>query len=152
MKKAILFIFFLLFNSTFFGQQFLWSTLENNSVKHVPLENITEEVLKFYDHYDQYHDGAGYSKINFLKTIEKYGDSSESWKNFKQMILKTETLTVFAMRSNTGKGSAVFVICVNKENVNYIIFSNTYEIASETIVHIDSEREKFTKWLQTLLE
>lgn len=152
MKKTILFLFFLLFSSTFFGQQFLWSTLEGTSTKHVRLENITEEVLKFYDHYDHYHDGAGYSKTNFLKTIESYGDNSEAWKNFKQMILKTETLTVFAMRSNTGKGSAVFVICVTKENVNFFIFSNNYEIASEPILHLDSEREKFTKWFQTLLE
>ena len=71
----------------------------------MPIEDIKSEVLSFFDHYKLYYDGTGYSKSNFLKIIEKYGDETESWKNFKQMILKIETLTIFAIRSNPGKGS-----------------------------------------------
>ncbi len=151
MKKIKLLLCFIIFTSSVYGQQFLWSTSENTAPKYVPLENITSEVLNYFDHYQLYHDGAGYSKNNFLKVIEKYGDKTESWKNFKQMILKIETLTVFAIRSNTGEGSEILIICITKDNVNFVSFSNNYESGSQMIIHVESERKKFAKWFETLM-
>jgi len=149
MKKIGILFCFILFNSSVFGQQFLWSTSENTSSKYVPIENITNEVLNFYNHYQFYNDGAGYSKSSFIKAIEKYGDNSENWKSFKQSILKIENLTVFAIRSNTGKGSVVLVICVTKENVNFVTFSNNMESGSQVASGIDEK--EFANWFQTLL-
>lgn len=149
MKKIRLLLCFIFFNSSVFGQQFLWSTVENTSSRYVPMENITDEVLSFYNHYQFYNDGAGYSKSNFIKSIEKYGDKSESWKNFKQSILKIDKLTVFAIRSNTGEGSIILVICVTKENVNFISFSNNMDSGSQVASGIDAK--EFANWFQTLL-
>ena len=58
-------------------------------------------------------------------------------------------MTVFAIRGNTGKGSVVLVICVTKENVNFVSFSNNYESNSEVAGGIDEK--EFANWFQTLL-
>ena len=152
MKKIKLLLCILIFSSIGYSQQLLWSTLDNSTSKYVPIENITSEVLEFYDHYDLYFDGAGYTKSSFLNSIEKYGDKSQNWKDFKQGILKIEKLTVFALRCNSGKGSVVLIICVTKDSVNFISFSNNYEFGSQVIIHDESEKEKFSKWFQTLLK
>lgn len=152
MMKNIGFIFcFIIFTSSAFGQQFLWSTVKDSTIKYVPLENVTNEVLEFYDHYDLYYDGAGFSKEGFFKMFEgsqSYKNSNTSqWKYFKQKIDKINDLTVFAFRSNSGKGSAILVLCVTKENVNLITFSNIYEGDAQ----FTTDREKFAKWFKTLL-
>lgn len=151
MKKIRILFFLVIFNTSVFGQQFLWSTssTEKSTLKYVPLENVIDEVLNFYKHYKYYNDGAGYSKNNFLKAIEKYGDNSENWKNFKQNILKIDNLTVFAIRGNNGEGSIVLVICITKENVNFVSFSNNIENGSQFADGI--EKEEFKNWFKTLM-
>ena len=149
MKKNQILFCFLFFNSIVFGQQILWTTIENTSSKYVAKENLTNEVLIFYNHYSFYNDGSGYTKSNFLNAIEKYGDKSDKWNSFKQSILKIENLTVFAIRSNTGYGSIVLVICVTKENVNFVSFSNNSEWGSQLASGIDEK--EFSNWFQTLL-
>lgn len=149
MKKSQILLCFLFFNSFVFGQQTLWTTIENTSSKYVAKENVVNEVLSFYNHYQFYNDGSGYTKSNFLNVIEKYGDKSEKWNNFKQTILKIENLTVFAIRSNTGFGSIVLVICVTKENVNFVSFSNNWERGSQMANGIDEN--EFSNWFKTLL-
>lgn len=138
-------------NSFAYGQQFLWSTSETAKSELVKIDDVSEEVLKFYDHYKFYFDGAGYSKGNFVKAIEKYGDKSPEWKSFKQSIINTEELTVFAIRGNSGKGSEVLVICVTKDNVNFITFSNIYDYNNSQIITTFG-RDKFAKWFETLLK
>ncbi len=149
MKKIQILFCFLFFNSIVFGQQILWTTIENTSSKYVAKENVANEVLGFYNHYRFYNDGSGYTKSNFLNAIEKYGDKSEKWNSFKQSILKIENLTVFAIRSNTGYGSIVLVICVTKENVNFVSFSNNSESGSQLASGIDEK--EFSNWFQSLL-
>jgi hypothetical protein len=149
MKKIQFLCCFLFLNSIAFGQQILWTTIENTSSKYVPIENITYEVLNFYNHYRFYNDGSGYTKSNFLNAIEKYGDKSDKWNNFKQTILKIENSTVFAIRSNTGYGSIVLVICVTKENVNFVSFSNSSERGSQ--LASGNDEKEFSNWFQTLL-
>lgn len=153
--KNIGFIFcFIICTTSAFGQQFLWSTVKDTTIKYVSLENVTDEVLEFYDHYEFYYDGAGFSKEGFFKMFEgsqSYKNSNTSqWKDFKKKIDKINDLTVFAFRSNSGKGSVILVLCVTKENVNLITFSNTYEADSQLTYSTD--REKFAKWFKTLLD
>lgn len=149
MKKSQILLCFLFFNSFVFGQQILWTTIENSSSKYIAKENVANEVLSFYNHYQFYNDGSGYTKSNFLNAIEKYGDKSEKWNSFKQTIMKIENLTAFAIRSNTGYGSIVLVICVTKDNVNFVSFSNNYEEGSQMAKGIDEN--EFSNWFQTLL-
>ena len=140
--------------NTAFGQQFLWSTSKVNDLRHVPIDSVTCEVLKFYDHYEFYFDGAGYSKDGFIKSFESsqsYKNSSTSaWKDFKTKIYEITDLTVIAFRTNEGKGSVILVLCISKENVNLISFSNTYE--SDARLTYSTDREKFARWLKTLLD
>ena len=155
MMKNIGFIFcFMILTSSAFGQQFLWSTVKDTTIKYVPLEDVTDEVLEFYDHYEYYYDGAGFSKEGFFKMYEgsqSYKNSKTSqWNDFKKKIDKIDNLTVFAFRSNSGKGSVILVLCVTKENVNLITFSNTYE--RDALFTHRSDREKFAKWFETLLD
>ena len=99
--KKIGFVFcFVLSTSLVFGQQFLWSTNEDTDSEHVPIKSVTSVVLEFYDHYEYYYDGSGYSKDRFLDYIKKYGDNSEDWKSFKDKIYEVEDLTVNAFKGN----------------------------------------------------
>ena len=150
MKKIYLVFCCLLFSFSSFGQQFLWSTANSTSSKYIPIEEVNEEILKFYDHYELYLDGAGYNKDSFFKEIGKYGGSSSSWINFKNEIRKIEELTVFAIRTNSGKGSEVMVLFITKDNINVVVFTNSYETGSN--ICIAHKRDKFTKWLETLKE
>ena len=154
MKNIAFILCFVIFTTPLFGQQFLWSTTKDSTSKYVPLDSVTSKVLEFYDHYDYYYDGAGYNKDGFVKSFEgsqSYKNSSTSgWKNFKKKIYEIKDLSVFAIRLNSGQGSVVMVLCVSKENVNMLVFSNTYE--KDAIPIIPYEREKFAKWFKTLLE
>ena len=147
LKLTIVFVFLLTFTNVS-AQQFLWSTKQTESTKYVPLEEVTNEVLNFYNHYDFYYDGTGYSKAGFLKFFLKYDDKSEKSKVFKKMIQDTQELTVIAFKSNSGKGSEVMVMCINKENVELIVFSNNWEIDA---ISTDDASE-FIKWFNGLLE
>ena len=148
--KNFVFVFCLFFLSfSMNAQQFLWSTEKQADTQFVPLDSVPKEVLKFYDHYEFYYDGAGYSKQKFLETILVYGDKSESWKKFKNKILEIKKVTVFAIRDNLGRGSVILVVAISEKNVNMVKFSNSYEDAP--ILTIPFEREKFLKWFETLL-
>jgi len=127
MKKIGIIIGFVILSSSVFGQQFLWSTVNDSTSKYVPLENVTSEVLNFYDQYEYYFDASGFSKDGFMEFVNNFGSKSIDWKNFKKKIDKIDKLTVFALRSNFGRGSVVFVMCISKENVNMLVFTNSYE-------------------------
>jgi len=135
------------------GNQSLWSTVKDTAIKYVPLEDVTNEVLEFYDHYKFYFDDAGLSKEGFLKSIEgsqSYKNKTSQWKDFKKKIDEINDLTVFAFRSNSGKGSGILVLCVTKENLNFITFSNTYK--ADALFTNSSDRKKFASWFKTLLD
>ncbi len=154
--KYIGFLIFLsMLSSTTFGQQILWSTTNDTlSNKHISLDNVTKEVLEFYDHYEYYYDWAGFSKDGFIKSFEgskSYKNSSTSkWSNFKKLLYGINQLTVFAFRTNSGEGSSVSIMCITKENVNMLVFSNTLE--KNFNITYDSKRDDFSKWFKTLLE
>lgn len=154
MKKLVLIFFFLVFTITSFGQQLLWTTIKDSDTKYVPLENVTEKVLEFYDHYKFYFDGTGFSKHGFFNMFEgsqTFKNSNTShWKDLKKKIYENDSLSIIAFKDNLGQGSVILVMCISKENVNLISFSNNYE--QDAISTYSTDREKFAKWFKTLLD
>jgi len=148
MKKIGIIISLIVLTSSAFGQQFLWSTVNDSISKYVPLDNVTNEVLKFYDQYGYYFDFAGFSKDGFFEILESFKINSDDWKDIKNRIYDIKDLTVFAFRGNLGRGSIIFVMCISKDDVNMLLFSNTYE--SDAIRTSESKREKFANWFRTL--
>lgn len=145
MKTFVFLIILLLLTFSTFAQQFLWSTVERDTIdeKYIPIEYVTNEVLKFYDHYEMHYDLSGYSKERFIKEID-YGFNEWKWIN------NINELTVFAMRSNMGTGSVVLVMCISEANVNLIIFTN--EVIDMNFNYLSNyDKEKFENWFKTLL-
>lgn len=129
-----------------YGQQFLWSTIEKDSIaeKQVPIEYVDYEILKFYDHYEKHYDLSGFSKKRFVEEID-YGFDDWKWIN------DITDLTVFALKSNVGDGSVVLVMFISEKNINLIIFSN--DIVDRNFSYISNseyDRKKFEIWLKTL--
>ncbi|MFA6261742.1 MAG: hypothetical protein WC760_09750 [Bacteroidia bacterium] len=118
MKRYGFALLFTFLTSTLFGQQFLWSTAKNSSTKYVPLENVTEKVLEFYDFYEFYVDGSGFSKNGFFKTFdnnESYLNSDPTiWLDLKKKITEIDSLTVIAFKTNLGSGSMITIMCISR--------------------------------------
>ena len=154
MKFFVLFLFYVFFNSTIFAQQHLWTTINDGTAKYVPIENVTEEVLEFYDHYKLHYDGSGYSKNGFFRMFEDTriftNSDISNWKEMKRKINEIDTTTVIAYKDNLGNGSIVLILCISKENVNLVSFSNNYQI--NAISNSSYARVKFAKWFKTLLD
>jgi hypothetical protein len=144
MKRLGFIIFFFVLTISAFGQQFLWSTVKDKAERYVPLNNVTKEVLVFYDQYDRYYDFSGFSKDRF---IDGFNYGFEDW----QWLYDIEKLTVFALRSNSGRGSVVFVMIISKNNINALVFANNAEFGYNSRFTHKSEREKFSNWFKTLL-
>lgn len=147
MKVIGLTIFFSLLTSTIFGQQYLWSTVQQDSAaeKYIPIEYVTNEIVKFYNHYEMHYDLSGFSKERFIEEID-YGFDDWNWLN------RIDELTVFALRSNTGSGSIILVMFISEKNINLIIFTN--EVIDNNFNYLsnyESDREKFETWLKTLM-
>jgi hypothetical protein len=144
MKKIVFFGFFLILTSSVFGQQFLWSTIRDKAERYVPMNNVTREVLTFYDQYDRYYDFSGFTKDRFIEMFD-YGFEDWEW------LYNIEELTVFALRSNSGRGSVVLVMCISRNNVNTLIFANNAELGMNYNLTFSSDRQKFSNWFRTLL-
>jgi len=142
MKKIGFIIIFSFLTLYAYSQQSLWSTVKNSNVKYVPLNNVTREVLSFYEQYRYYLDYSGFSKNRFIEMFD-YGFEGWEW------LYDIEELTVFALRSNDGQGSIVLVMCVSKDNINTLIFTNTYDRGA--IMTHSSDKDKFSRWFRTLL-
>lgn len=152
--KYILFLALALSFSTLFGQQLLWTTSEKSGEKYIPIENINEKVLNFYEHYKFYYDGTGYSKEGFTKSFQnsdayKKVTNKSIWEELYTIIKEIKKPTVLAFKDNPGNGSIVFVICITKDNVNIITFSNKLE---SDAISTGGDKESFLKWFKTLLE
>ncbi len=148
MKKIGLALLLLTLTASVFGQQALWSTIKNDNdtsgIRYVPLTNVTNEVLTFYELYNYYFDLSGYSKERFIEEVN-YG--FDDW----NLLYDIKDLTVFALRSNTGRGSHIMVMCVSKDNVNVLLFSNDILLYNNPQRTRSNEKDKFAKWFKTLL-
>lgn len=149
MKKFGIIFFLSVLTSSVFGQQFLWSTIEKDTVKNVkyiPLSRVIEEVLNLYDLYELYYDFSGFTKEGLIDSGNTFG--LDEMKKLDEII----DLSVYAMRANLGKGSFIMVACISRENINMIIFSNTAFVSGMSSMRTySSDREKFKKWFETLL-
>jgi hypothetical protein len=147
-KKIVFALFLVTLTSSVFGQQRLWTTVKNDNdtsgTKYVPLTNVTKEVLTFYDQYDYYFDLSGYSKKRFIEEIN-YGFDDWTW------LYDIKELTVFALKSNEGRGSLTMVMCISKDNVNLLLFSSDILLHKNPQSTSSYERDKFAKWFKTLL-
>lgn len=148
LRKYGLIIFLFLFSFSVFGQQFLWSTMKGDNIemRFVPISEVTDEVLKFYEMYDRYYDYTGFSKKRF---IEEFDFGFEDWKWIEEI----NELSVVAMKSNTGEGSVILVLCVSSENINMLLFTNHYMGSNyqRTLSYSSEEKEKFKRWFKTVL-
>jgi hypothetical protein len=147
MRTIGIILFFSLLTSYVFGQQYLWSTIDQDNIaqEYVPIEDVPNEVLKFYDHYEMHYDFSGFSKNRFIEEAD-FGFEDLKWIN------DINELTVFAARSNMGTGSIVLVMFISDKNMNLIIFSNS--IVGGDFHYISNEeydRKKFKLWLKTLM-
>ena len=142
MKRIIFFVIFTILTFSAYGQQFLWSTVQREGVRYIPFNSVTREVLTFYDQYELYYDFTGFSKRRFIESFD-YGFEDWEWLN------EIVEPTVFALRSNSGRGSVVLVMCISRDNVNTILFSNTVD-GDFRMTH-SSRREQFSNWFRTLL-
>jgi hypothetical protein len=150
--KKMSFIFLLLILSVFaFGQQALWSTVKNNKIKNIPDENVTKEVLEFYDMYKFYFDFTGFNKETFKEKFSgNFKGDEENW----DWINDIEERAVFALRTPIEGGSAIAVLCIDKNNFHMVIFSNVYDSGANMTYNgeIEKERKRFEKWFNTLLD
>ena len=146
MRKIVFAILLLTLTSSVFAQQLLWTTEENDTsgYKYVPLSKVTEEVLTFYDHYNFYFDLSGYSKQRFIEEIN-YG--FDDWSGLYDI----KDLTVFALKSNEGRGSFIIVLCISEENVDLLLFSNDVLLHQNPQRTGLSRKDRFAKWFKTLL-
>lgn len=145
MKKIMFSLILTILTFSAYGQQYLWSTVKDSAERYVPLNRVTSEVLDFYDQYRFYYDFSGFNKDRFIENFD-YGFDDWEW------IKKIEELTVFALRSNSGSGSIVIVMCISKNNVNTIIFTNNSDLGSNWVMtHGGSRREQFSKWFRTIM-
>jgi hypothetical protein len=148
MKNIVYVLLLLVLSAPVLGQQSLWTTVkkvsDTSGIKYVPLNNVTNEVLTFYDQYNYYFDLSGYSKKRFINEI-KFGFGNWNWLN------DIKDLTVVALKSNSGRGSLIMVMCVSKENVNLLLFSNDILLHKNPQRTYSDEKDKFEKWFKTLL-
>ena len=146
MKKLSILLFLSIISTNTYAQQFLWSTVKNDSIykKHIPINSVTQEVLKFYDHYRMHYDLSGFSKERFVSEID-YGFQNWDWIN------EFDDLTVLALKSNTGEGSVVFVMCIGQENIDLVIFTNGVLEGNYNYI-FNHNKEKFRTWFKTFLD
>lgn len=149
MSKLILLFSLSILTQTLSAQQFLWTTAESTELEYIPIDNVTSEVLNFYDFYDYYSDGSVYSKSNFLKMLERYDESTENWKLLKKRIIEIEELTAFALKDNLGKGSVVLIVLISSRGVDMVAFTNNFEL--DAIHTTPYDKQKFERWFNSLL-
>ena len=139
MNKLISIFCLSLLTQTLYAQQFLWTTAESTEFEYLPIENVTSEVLNYYDFYKYYSDGSG----------ERYNENSENWESLKKSIIEIEELTVFALKDNLGKGSVILVVLISSKGVDMVAFTNNFEL--DAIDTSPYDKDKFEKWFNSLL-
>ena len=117
MKKLTLLL--LLFSISFisFGQQFLWTTNQNglfpnSEMKVISKEEVLNKLLDYFEVYEWYYDGSGFTKDGFFRMVQNSNSYQEDtdkmdWEKFKKGISEIQDLTITCMKSNEGSGSNI---------------------------------------------
>ena len=128
------------------GQQYMWTTVDSDSnvyERQITMSTVLSEVLAYYDQYDYYFDLTGYSKQNFIDKV-KWGYFDSTWLN------GMDSLSIFAIKSNSGRSSVITVLCVSDRNVDMVLFSNDSVVRPHPQSTLNS-REKFKSWFKLIL-
>ena len=155
MKKVIYVFFLVLFglikSSDVSGQQVLWTTMDGiPNEKYIPVENVKGKVLEYYGTYQYYIDGSGYDIDSFLKTFKLGSQIGEFKKIMKE---KNVNKLVLCLKTNSGKGSTISVLILGQKNFDMVSFTNVVGTGVQlTYSNIESDRIKFEKWFDTLME
>ena len=162
MKKLIfLLLVFISVNS--FGQQILWTTnknglFQNSEIKVVPKDKVLNKLLEYYENYENYLDGTGYTKDGFFREFEGNHSNFESdnnkWEDFKKSIYGVNELTISSIKNNSGSGSNILIMIVKKDNIDFISFSNQYSKGIINTYHgrMTDAKNRFVKFYNSLIE
>jgi hypothetical protein len=139
MKKYCFIIILFVLSVSVFGQQLLWTTVQGSDTRYVSISNVTKEVMNYYDQYDYYYDFTGFDKDTFIKLFGKDWDWVHSINN----------TTVTAVKVNIEGISIVYVICVKKNGVDMIAFTNDNDTGS---IRMSADRKPhFENWFKEIL-
>jgi hypothetical protein len=162
MKKLIfLLLVFVSLNS--FGQQFLWTTnkvglFQGSEIKVIPVDKVQNKLLEYFESYDNYFDGTGYTKDGFFREFEgnnrNIDSDNKSWEYFKKSIYGINELTISCVKSNLGSSSSILILIVKKDNIDCISFSNQISrgFISTYNGRIVDTKTRFVKFYKSLIE
>ncbi len=162
MKKTIL-IILIFVSAKSFGQQFQWTTnksglFQGSEIKVIPIDKVQNKLLEYFESYDNYYDGTGYSKDGFFREFEGNNSNIESdnknWDYFKKSIYNISELTISCVKTNLGSGSSILILIVKKDNIDVISFSNQLSRGSISTYNgkIDDKKTRFIKFYKSLIE
>lgn len=161
--KKLTFLFLIFVSIETFGQQFLWTTnksglFQGSELKVIPVDKVQSKLMEYFESYDFYYDGTGYTKDGFFREFE--GDNrnlksdNKNWEYFKKSIYGTSELTISCVKSNLGSGSSILILIVKKDNIDVISFSNQLSRGSISTYNgrLDDQKTRFVKFYKSLIE
>jgi hypothetical protein len=162
MKKTIL-IILIFVSAKSFGQQFQWTTnksglFQGSEIKVIPIDKVQNKLLEYFESYDNYYDGTGYTKDGFFREFEGNNSNIESdnknWEYFKKSIYGINELTISCVKTNLGSGSSILILIVKKDNIDVISFSNQLSrgFISTYNGRIVDNKTRFVKFYKSLIE
>jgi hypothetical protein len=159
--KTFFFTLSLFLSLSSFGQQFLWTTNENglfpkSEMKVISKEDVLEKLKTYFENYDGYYDGTGFTKEGFFKKFESSNSykvsNKTNWEEFKKSVSNIKDLTITCIKSNEGNGSNVMILIINKNNFDTIIFSNSIEDGFISTGGYMTFFPKFEKFYNSLID
>jgi hypothetical protein len=161
--KTYFFTLSLLISLSSFGQQFLWTTnkkglFPNSEIKVISKDDVLKKLLEYHETYSYYYDLTGYTKNGYFREIENSSWFSENdnknWGEFKKSISEINELTISSFKNNTGEGSSITVLVINKDNFEVISFSNKmYKgFISTWNGKFSDDNNRFIKFYKSLVE
>ena len=161
--KKLIFLILIFVSFETYGQQILWTTnknglFANSEIKVVPKDKVLNKLLEYFENYDKYYDGTGYTKDAFFREFEgnhiNLDIDNQKWDYFKKSIYGINELTISCLKTNLGSGSNILILIVKKENIDFITFSNQYSKGSLFTYNgrINDEKVRFVKFYNSLIE
>ncbi len=147
MIKRICLGFFLVMN-VLNAQQLLWTTDKRYSSSVITNDAVFDEVMKFYDFYEMYFDGTGYTKTEFASMLRSNwifsGSNVANISKLELHLPQIKSPTYFAYKGNTGNGAIIYILCMDDESLDVIAFSNIPK--SSPNLTSETNRDKFMNW------
>ena len=147
MIKRICLGFFLVMN-VLNAQQLLWTTDKRYSSSVITNDAVFDEVMKFYDFYEMYFDGTGYTKTEFASMLRSNwifsGSNVANISKLELHLPQIKSPTYFAYKGNTGNGAIIYILCMDNESLDVIAFSNIPK--SSPNLTSETNRDKFMNW------